>query len=72
MHVQCEERFDVVGQQRLGTRNTDQSEDDDEDEGDVNSDWENSIATSDLDTTDESGPENDLEVIMFITIPKFY
>lgn len=62
MHVQCEERIDVGGQQILATRNSEQSEDDDEDEGDVNSDWENSIATSDLDTTDESGPENDLEV----------
>lgn len=62
MHVQCEERIDVGGQQILATRSSEQSEDDDEDEGDVNSDWENSIATSDLDTTDESGPENDLEV----------
>lgn len=63
--MQCEERLDATEQQRLAMRGSELSEDDDDEEGDANSDWENSIETSDLDTTDESGPENDLEVGKF-------
>ncbi|GBP02253.1 hypothetical protein EVAR_69011_1, partial [Eumeta japonica] len=48
----------------LNTSNIDDILDDmdnNDDEEDDLSDWENSIETSDLDTTEESSPENDVE-----------
>lgn len=38
------------------------NDNDDDDDESSSSDWENSIETSDLDSTDESCPENDMEV----------